>query len=70
MLDLTNLRPKGKKMSEDKRPVAYSDNDFVKWQEYRQSTDIKIAAMVESIAALQDEVMYWQREAMKNNGRY
>ena len=49
-------------VSEDKEPVAYSDNDFVKWNLERQ-------AMVERINALQDEVMYWQREAMKQQGR-
>lgn len=63
--------------------AAYSDNDFVKWQEYRQGMEEKLAAMtynyghlyaekkilVERINALQDEMAYWQREAMKNQGR-
>ena len=56
-------------MNKEKEPVAYSDNDFIKWQEYRQSMEIKLSDMVERIAALQDEVMYWQREAMKQQGR-
>ena len=51
-----------KKMSEDKKPVAYSDNDFVRWNLDRQ-------AMTDRINELQGEVVYWQREAMKNQGR-
>lgn len=47
---------------EKQQTPAYSDNDFVKWNLERQ-------AMVERINVLQDEVMYWQREAMKQQGR-
>lgn len=56
-------------MSEDKEPVAYSDNDFVKWQEYRQDMERKLAAMTYNYHHAREEAAYWQREAMKQQGR-
>lgn len=54
----------------DKQQVpAYSDNDFVKWQEYRQEMEEKLAAMTYNYHHAREEVAYWQREAMKNQGR-
>ena len=54
----------------DKQQVpAYSDNDFVKWQEYRQEMERKLAAMTYNYHHAREEAAYWQREAMKQQGR-
>ena len=59
-----------KKMSEDKQQLpAFSDNDFVKWQEYRQDMERKIATLTYNYQQAREEALYWQREAMKNQGR-
>lgn len=52
-----------------KQTPAYSDNDFVKWQEYRQDMDRKLAAMTYNYHHAREEAAYWQREAMKSQVR-
>jgi len=43
-------------------PAAFSDNDFVKWQEDRQN-------FLSEISTLQGEVRYWQSQAMRSGNR-
>ncbi len=46
-----------------------SEADFVKWQKDRREMEDLISDMIVKIAELQDEAAYWQREAMKQQGR-
>lgn len=45
---------------------AYSDNDFVKWQQERQQQEDTIKTLTEKIGELYDEMRYWQQQAMRS----
>ena len=46
-----------------------SEADFVKWQKDRREMEIRLAAMTYNYNHAREEAAYWQREAMKQQGR-
>jgi hypothetical protein len=45
---------------------SVSEADFAKWQQYRQQQEDSIKKLTERIGELQDEVRYWQQQAMRS----